>query len=629
MPSPEFRLRAAPAAVVAWRLLGALLLIDLCFMGLYAAFQLSGQVPAWVGDIRLEGSLSERFQHVKEAGLALVGFTAAVRFRQAAWLAIGLVGSYLLLDDALQLHERVGGMLVAELGLSGWRGFRGQDFGELCFFVVVGTAVVGVGGLFYRRGGVFEQQRLRLLLIPLGLLVLFGGVVDLIHYVVPNPLPGYFSWSLVEDGGEMVAVSLLLAMAVAATRADAAVPGGAVAGGGSQAGRVGAGSPRDARLRVLVVSDHLGYADGSSHGVTTYFLDVLPRLAREGVDVRPCFLRGRHPAAAKLEAAGLAPVFLGRPRWSPRPVLDLVRLIRRQKVDVVHAAGMKGTIAARLASRVTGVACVVHFHDTSPPSPVVGLLQRRLAGWSDRALACSDAVREFAMVRFGIAPQRIETLRYGVDLARVGRGEPGVRERLRRQLGLGPASRCVLVTARFYPMKGHEQLIRALPRLRQLCPGAVVLLAGEGPTREATERLAHELGVADSVRFLGYRADVPDLLAAADVLALPSLFGEGLPYSLLEAMAACRPVVASHVAGVSEIVRQEENGLLVPSGDPGALADALARVLTDPDFADALARRGRATAEACSLETHLHQLQLLYADVVRTPARSAVRRAVG
>ena len=150
----------------------------------------------------------------------------------------------------------------------------------------------------------------------------------------------------------------------------------------------------------------------------------------------------------------------------------------------------------------------------------------------------------------------------------------------------------VLTVARLDEQKGHRYLLEAAAQI----PEAQFVLAGDGPLRTSLEAQARSLGVEERVKFLGYRSDIADLLADCDVFVLPSLY-EGLPLSILEAMSAGKPVIATHIGGTDEAVIAGETGLLVPPANPTALAAAIRSVLTDRPLAQRLASAGRARVE--------------------------------
>jgi glycosyltransferase involved in cell wall biosynthesis len=163
---------------------------------------------------------------------------------------------------------------------------------------------------------------------------------------------------------------------------------------------------------------------------------------------------------------------------------------------------------------------------------------------------------------------------------------------LRAELVKGRPDYVVLTPARLHEQKGHTYLLEAAAQV----PDATFVLAGDGPLRARLEARARELGVAERCVFLGHRSDIPELLAVADLFVLPSLY-EGLPVSVLEAMAARRPVVATAIGGTDEAVTHELTGLLVPPSDPGALASAIRRLRSDPALAGRLAAAGRERVE--------------------------------
>jgi glycosyltransferase involved in cell wall biosynthesis len=166
------------------------------------------------------------------------------------------------------------------------------------------------------------------------------------------------------------------------------------------------------------------------------------------------------------------------------------------------------------------------------------------------------------------------------------------RQKVRKELGIvaGP----VLVTiARLTEQKGHRYLVQALPCLLETWPQLCCLFVGEGELRDALHCMANDLGVERACRFVGVRQDIADILAAADVVVLPSI-SEGFPFVLLEALAMGCPVVASRVNGVPELIEDHKTGLLVPSRDPQALAKAILEVLGDPTAARKMGAEGRA-----------------------------------
>jgi glycosyltransferase involved in cell wall biosynthesis len=378
--------------------------------------------------------------------------------------------------------------------------------------------------------------------------------------------------------------------------------------------------PAAGPLRILFVSDHLGYAHGAVHGVATYFLETLPAFDRALVAPTLYVLQPWHAVAARFAAVGIEPLFLARHKWDPRTIFDLFGLVRRHRFDLLHVTGEKSVLFGRLVARLKGLPVIAHFHDGLPAPRWVRLGQRRLAGHTDLALAVSGPIRTSVIREFALPPARVQVMHNGLNLARFSRPAADARPRLRRQLGLAPTVPTVGVIGRVHPVKGQQAMIRALPRLLQRCPTAALVIAGDGPDRPACATLVAALDLTARVHFLGQRDDIPDLLAALDVVAVPSLWEEPFPFVALEAMAAGRPVVAFRTGGLPEAIVHGETGLLVTYGDEADLAEALAQVLTQPELARRLGAGALSRAEDFSIQRHVQQLTELYMMVHRRHA---------
>jgi starch synthase (maltosyl-transferring) len=306
---------------------------------------------------------------------------------------------------------------------------------------------------------------------------------------------------------------------------------------------------------------------------------------------------GTEPLRERAAALGVpvfdvAPMPLGLA--GARRAFGLRRALRRHRPDVFHAhmsspVACKWGLGAAVAARVPAVLGTVQVISAGYVPDRSTLLQLRLlARGVDRHIAVSAAIAAELADGYGWPAERITVVRNAVELDRFGDPAP---PGLRAELGAADAP-LVLTAARLDSQKGLPVLLEAAARL----PGAVFALAGEGPEEAALRHLAERLGVADRVHFLGRRDDIPSLLAACDVFALPSLY-EGSSLALLEAMAAQRAVVSSAIPGTDELIEDGRTGLLVPPGDPETLAAALARLLDDTGLRESLAAAGRERAE--------------------------------
>lgn len=328
-------------------------------------------------------------------------------------------------------------------------------------------------------------------------------------------------------------------------------------------------------------------------GAEKAMLMLLQSLDRE--QWRPTLLLDDRPGAeviAERAAALGVPVRLVGPLplglGGARGVPTLARLLRHERPEVFHAhmsspVACKWGLTAAVAARVPAVLGTVQVGGYEPPDRSAHLQLRVLARGVDRYLAVSGEIAAELVERLGWPEEKIEVVYNAVDVARVEvEAPPGLRE----QLGGGEGRPLVLTPARLDAQKGHDVLLEAIPQV----PEATFLFAGEGPERGRLEALAAERGVAERVRFLGRRDDVPELLAACDVFALPSLY-EGSSLAVLEAMAAGIPIVSSAIGGTEELVEDGRSGLLVAPGDSEGLAAALRRLLGDRELGKGLAAR--------------------------------------
>ena len=291
------------------------------------------------------------------------------------------------------------------------------------------------------------------------------------------------------------------------------------------------------------------------------------------------------------------------------PLRDLVAtfrlaaLIRRERPQILHThtakAGTVGRVAALLAGRARPPIVVHTFHGHvlhgyfGPlSSRLFGLLERWLAGHTTTLIAVSPEVRD-DLVALGVAPpEKFAVVRLGIELdERVGGAENG-RQETRRYLGIPDGRFAVGWVGRMTAVKRTDDVLDSFRQLTERGIGATLCLVGDGPDRTHLEERAHELGIMRDTLFLGYQEDVGSLYAAFDALVLPSA-NEGTPVSVIEALAAGTPVVATRVGGVPDVLRDGEDGFLVEPGAAGALADRLEQLARDPGLRERLGAAGR------------------------------------
>jgi glycosyltransferase involved in cell wall biosynthesis len=321
-----------------------------------------------------------------------------------------------------------------------------------------------------------------------------------------------------------------------------------------------------------------------------------------------------------LSRAGVPWIELQSLRRAVSPITDCVALvklraaIRSVQPDIVHTHSSKGGFLGRLAARAEGVRRIVHtphghvFHGyfSRVSTQAFAALERLAAPWTDRIITLSDAEAQEHLRRGIGTPGQFVTIPSGVDLGPVVSAAP---------TRLVPDGPVVGAVARLVPVKGLHHLIDAAPIVLRHCPRARFLLVGEGEMRPALEARVRAKGLQDRVLFTGFREDAASVMAGIDLIVLPSI-NEGMGRVLVMAMALGKPIVASRVGGVGELLGEGEAGILVPPGDPAALAEAISMLLQDPPRARTLGEAGRRRAPRYSAETMLEALAKLYHEVM-------------
>ena len=282
---------------------------------------------------------------------------------------------------------------------------------------------------------------------------------------------------------------------------------------------------------------------------------------------------------------------------------SVARLARAYRPAIVHTHLAKAGFIGRIAAKLCGARVVVHtYHGTvfhgyfgRRESSLYLRIERLLARLTTRLVAVTDSQRD-DLVRLGVAPAaKIAVVPLGLKLAPLRAAVDPVVSRA--AFGIDPADAVVGTVARLVAIKDLGTFLRGIALLAARRPDLTALIVGDGEERTALERLARDLGIAGRCRFAGWRADLPQVYGAMDVMALTSL-NEGSPVSLIEAMAAGLPVVATDVGGVPDVVADGQTGFLVPPRDPGALADTLGRCLALPDRGRGMGAAGRERAFA-------------------------------
>jgi len=301
---------------------------------------------------------------------------------------------------------------------------------------------------------------------------------------------------------------------------------------------------------------------------------------------------------------------------------SLIRLIRQERPRIVHTHTSKAGFLGRWAAWLCRVPIIVHTPHGHVFWGYFGPCRTRLfialERWTARITTMLVMLTEREKadhLRFRIAPEeKFTVIHSGVDLSRF-RPDPARAATARAALGI-PAEALLLATVgRLTAVKGQVTLIRAIAKCLQQGERVFLLILGEGELRSHLEALSAELGIAEAVRFPGWRSDVASVIDACDIFCLPSL-NEGMGKAIVEAMAMGKPVIASDVGGIPDLVVPGENGILVPPGDSNTLAKAIVNLRDHPEMRVNMGEQGKKKALGYGVESMIHKIDSLYTGLL-------------
>ena len=351
---------------------------------------------------------------------------------------------------------------------------------------------------------------------------------------------------------------------------------------------------------------------------------ILKNLKQTGFNIRICALqiRAGNPIASDLERLGLPVDLVPIPNLrQPFNLFRILRYLRLHRPQLLHTqlefADILGTVAAKLL----GIPSVstVHTLDIFPEKKSAwGRMKLRwflLGKFCDRVIAVSEKTRLHYLQSGGLHPDKVITLYNGVDISRFKNTDASQAAKTKQALRLPLNSRVIITIAVLREPKGIQFMIEALPAILEQFPDVHYLIVGDGEYSAALTELVTALAIKNHVTFAGHRTDIPDLLACSDIFVLPTL-KDALPTVLIEALAAERPIVASDVGGVPEIIENGVNGLLVASGDPSKLAEACLRLLKDNELSRQIVLAGSKTVQQrFNINAQIEQLSRMYEEL--------------
>jgi len=313
-----------------------------------------------------------------------------------------------------------------------------------------------------------------------------------------------------------------------------------------------------------------------------------------------------------------------RPVKDFKALLSLVRLVLKEKPDIVHTHSSKDGILGRLAARIAGAPQIIHTphghvfygHFGAFASKIFLWIEKIFSRFTDRVVALTDGEKDDYINLSVCPPEQLFKIHSGVDVKKFMNAN-GNRVEKRRSLGLDQNEPVIGFVGWLLPIKGPDYLLKAMDYVWRGHPETSLIMVGKGDMDVELRAEALKKNANGKIKFLGWREDIDEIMPLFDMLVLPSL-NEGMGRVLVEAMAAGKPVVASRVGGIPDLVRHEETGYLVPPADEEALAEGIKKLLDDPEKARQMGQRGKEYCHQFSLEAMIERLDNLYSELINS-----------
>lgn len=335
------------------------------------------------------------------------------------------------------------------------------------------------------------------------------------------------------------------------------------------------------RYTILHLCEHFGGREATLHGVARAFQWWLPNYDASRFRVLLCSRKGWDKAAEQMKAAGTTPFTLGYGKMDPRNLLALLRLARRERVDLIHAHGYGACTWGRLAALLLRLPVIVHERCNYGSVPFYQRpVEWLLAPFTDHVFAVSESTRQFCIAKRFFRPDRVQTLYNGILLTDLPPTTTAWRAALREEFSAPEGTFLFGIVGRIESHKGHLDALAAFEALRKDRPAARLWIVGDGAFEPTVRAQVAARGLAETVRFLGFRRDVRQVIQCFDAQIFPS-HQEGTPNTLYEAMLAGIPPVASTADGQGEILEHEKTGLLYAPGEVQALQHQMRRMMDD------------------------------------------------
>ncbi len=375
---------------------------------------------------------------------------------------------------------------------------------------------------------------------------------------------------------------------------------------------------KNKRIKVLQVLDKCAIRNSPIHGVSRLLLTWWPGFEDTDIELSLAVFRGGNNTCSSFTKKGIIAEDLNRGKMDPRTIIDLVKIIKRDGIDILHCHGYGAPTFGRIAGFLTNTPVIVHEHMIDDNIPGY----QRLADWflspfTAKGIAISDAVKTFMVNKRAIPKRKMEIIYNSIPNKYFQNTSPETKFSTASKYKISTKQPVIGIVGRLDPVKGHTDFLNAAKIILSEKPDVQFLIIGDGEIRAQLEEEAKSLLIENNIKFLGHIQDVHEIVSLIDILAICS-HQEGFSLAAIEAMALGKPVVATEVGGLPEVVDNDITGILVGSHNPAKLAEALLKLLNDKQLVIRLGENGKNKCkEFFSLSGTVNSLTKIYRSVYK------------
>lgn len=369
------------------------------------------------------------------------------------------------------------------------------------------------------------------------------------------------------------------------------------------------------KINVLLANDHLGWKGSHLHGIGRYFLNIIPNFS-DHVTVVPCIMRKKDGLDRFFKEKKIKVNYFSRAKFDPRTLLDFIRIIKRENINIMHLQGYAATTFGRIAGILCSVPTLLHQRDADPNHPGYMIFPDiLLALGSGKGLAVSKYTKEFLAEKRKISLKKIKALINPIDIAKIISIDEENLKAVKKTINYRPDIQFIGMITRFYPVKGVECLIKAAPSIIEKHQNVMFVLCGDGPLMNEMRKLTTELDIEKYFLFPGFVDNPETWLSIFDII-VSSSYSEGCPNAILEAMALKRPIVCTKSGGPEEFLEHGYSALMPLPGDVAGIATSIMKILDDASLKKFLAANAKEAVQWYDVKNYLGRLEGVYKEVI-------------